>query len=302
MGENIELAHDSLADLIDKQRSDQQRQLNEIKRRIQYSFDEFQKSGDYLSRRQLNTFEEYIPALRLEKDVKDFIESSRQYVIGKEQEELARQRRELELTQQKLAAEQRAKKRQRGYLIIVAIIAVVAFVLGIWAYQQRLEAVEANSNLEKQVLATTFANIFAFRNEGKYKEAMDQIESFRTLFQSMDTPLDTQRLILQQIVPITVQADSLIALPDSLLNRERHLLGALQQYERANQISSDANLRTKIDQTKAEMERLFEDYKESGIGLYKYGGGCKQARPVLEKAELLKPGDKEVNEILRKCR
>lgn len=303
-GENIELAHDSLADLIDRQRSDQQRQLNEIKRRIHYSYNEFQKSGDYLSPRQLNTFEEYLPQLHLENDLFHFIESSRQYVISQEQKEIERQRRELELTQQKLAAEQRAKKRQRGYLIVVAIIALVAFGLGIWAYQQRLQAVEANNTLKDQVLVTVVANVSSFRNEGKYQEAIAQIESISDLVKlpggKMPVTLDTILIKLQEISTFAAIADSLIAVPDTIPQYEQRLLAALENYKTANSIYKDANLSTKVQQLQNTINRSFDDYKNRARSIRQFGG-CNYAIPILQKANLLKPGDPDILKMLKDC-
>ncbi|MFN7118299.1 MAG: hypothetical protein ACK4TA_15975 [Saprospiraceae bacterium] len=303
-GENIELAHDSLADLIDNQRSDQQRQLNDIKRRIQYSYDEYLKSGDYLSRRQLSTFETYLPQLRLDAAVQEFIEKSQAYVSSQEQAELERQRRELELTQQKLAAEQRAKKRQRGYLIAVAIIAFIAFVSGIWAYQQRLEAEAANSNLKEQVLATVLANAAAFRSEGKYEDAILQVKSIRDLVQSPTgqplTGLDSMLVRLQQVATYAATADSLLAIPDSIPHWEARLLTALDIYKKANAIYTDANLSVKINQVEHTIDRTFEDRKSRAVSILKFGG-CDYAVPILQKANQLKPGDPEVLKMLREC-
>lgn len=303
-GENMELAHDSLAALIDNRRSDQQRQLNEIKRRIHYSFNEFQKSGEYLSRRQLNTFEEYLPHLHLEKSLEKFIEDSHNYVIGKEQEENERQRRELELTQQKLAAEQRAKRRQRFYLIVVGIVAVIAFALGIWAYQQRLEAVEANNTLKDQILANVVANVSSLRNEGKYEEAIKQIESTGDLVKlpngQIPPALEDAKNKMKQIELLAAQGDSLMALQDTVTGLEERLITALDTYKKANAIFSDAHLSVKINQVQNTIDRTFEDRKNRARSILQFGG-CDYAVPILKKAMLLKPGDPEVLSMLKNC-
>ncbi len=300
-GENIELAHDSLADLIDKQRSDQQRQLNEIKRRIQYSFDEFQKSGDYLSRRQLTAFEEFIPKIRLESDVKNYIEESRRNVETQERTELDRQQRELQLTQEKLATEQRATRRQRIYLILVGIVALIAFGLGFWAYQQ-------NGRFKKQVLETVKSDVNALRNQGKYQEAITRIIETRKLFTSNGESsllvLDTQLTSLQQITDLNIVADSIFAIPDSVpindVTRIERLQNAKIKYVQADSLYSDVNTRNRLVQINQAIDKLFEFYLERANGMLETGN-CAYARPILCSAQALKPDQTEVLNGFKQC-
>lgn len=296
-GENIELAHDSLADLIDKQRSDQQRQLNEIKRRIQYSFDEFQKSGDYLSRRQLTAFEEFIPKIRLESDVKNYIEESRQNVEELEKAVIQRQQYELQLTQEKLATEQQARSRQRIYLIIVGIVAVIAVGLGFWAYEQREE-------LKKRYVDTVKANINAFRNEGKYQEAILQITSFKSDVGSSVPEFDTQLVKLEQIADLTVEADSILNIPDTIpINdtmRLERTLYAHTIYQQADSLFSDANVQNKLFKVNLDIKKLFEFYAESAMGLAERGS-CPFVTAAVCTAQRLKPNDPKILLVMSMC-
>ncbi|HND88492.1 MAG TPA: hypothetical protein PK971_09190, partial [Saprospiraceae bacterium] len=61
--EHAELAHDSLAALIDSQRSDQQRRLNTARNSLLSNYRDFRETGEYLSRRQLNYLDEFLPLL-----------------------------------------------------------------------------------------------------------------------------------------------------------------------------------------------------------------------------------------------
>jgi hypothetical protein len=76
--DSIELAHDALAALIDQQRSDAQRRLNELHNRLKNNYREYLDNKEYLSRKQLTALENYLPQLKplLEKPVQDFIEAS----------------------------------------------------------------------------------------------------------------------------------------------------------------------------------------------------------------------------------
>ena len=131
-GDQIELAHDSLAELIDQRRTDEQRQRNEIRKRILNGYLEYRQSGEYLSRKQLASYEDYLPELDLDTPVLQFVRESEEYQDRAEHEELERQQRELALAQQKLAAEQRAARRQRVFTTVIGIVALMAMGLGAW--------------------------------------------------------------------------------------------------------------------------------------------------------------------------
>ncbi|MFZ2899225.1 MAG: hypothetical protein WA004_11420 [Saprospiraceae bacterium] len=120
-----ELAHDSLAALIDQSRSDEQRQLNEVKIRLESGYREFQKTGEYLSRRQLSSMEEYLPRLELEGRIKQFIQASQYDATKKEKKEV---------------------QRLRITIAVVTAIAVGAVILGAWAFNQKQQA---SDNLRK---------------------------------------------------------------------------------------------------------------------------------------------------------
>ncbi|MEK7255356.1 MAG: ATP-binding protein, partial [Bacteroidota bacterium] len=72
---SIELAHDSLAALIDGQRSGEQRLLNEAKRRITAAFLEHEKSGVFLTERQLSGIEVFKPQLELDEREQVFLKN-----------------------------------------------------------------------------------------------------------------------------------------------------------------------------------------------------------------------------------
>lgn len=115
--DSIELAHDSLAALIDQRRSDEQRSLNNIKKRLVNEYNEYLVSKEPLSRKQLLSFEEYIPILNLDREVLDFIHFSEKEAAKKEQEKLEQKQKEIEAEQKSrqadlLAAKTNAEKAQ----------------------------------------------------------------------------------------------------------------------------------------------------------------------------------------------
>lgn len=133
----IELAHDSLAQLIDQKRTAEQRQLNAYLRQIQHAHASYTETREYLSAKQLAVYEDSLPKLRLDSNLLDFIDASKQDAANKKEKEKKRQERELELVQQKLAAEKKVSRKQKNYSVVIGLIALVALIAGFWANQQR---------------------------------------------------------------------------------------------------------------------------------------------------------------------
>lgn len=77
---SIELAHDSLAALIYQRRSAEERKRDEAKRSIQQFYREWTaRRGSYLTRKQLQDFDPYIPQLNLSEVVLGYVQKSRQH-------------------------------------------------------------------------------------------------------------------------------------------------------------------------------------------------------------------------------
>jgi len=80
----IELAHDSLAAVLDKRRTDEQRRLNEARQRIRNAWMDHRQSGEFLSRRQLNSLEPLLPQLQLDEAQQKFVDESLAQATRKE--------------------------------------------------------------------------------------------------------------------------------------------------------------------------------------------------------------------------
>ncbi|MEP7269808.1 MAG: ATP-binding protein [Saprospiraceae bacterium] len=76
----IELGHDSLAYLIDKDRSAEQRQLNNWKHRILADFENYQKNGIFLNSQQLEILDSQLVKLNLDPNILQFIEACKEEV------------------------------------------------------------------------------------------------------------------------------------------------------------------------------------------------------------------------------
>lgn len=90
-GDFFELSHDSLAEVIDRRRSEEQRLLNELKRRLANSFEEYRQTGTLLGEKQLLAFEDYLAKLALSEAQIQFVEESRNDVKRQKEEERAQQ-------------------------------------------------------------------------------------------------------------------------------------------------------------------------------------------------------------------
>lgn len=145
-GETFELAHDTLAQKIFENLSEEEKRREEMQARVTASYKEFQETGTYLNAAQIARLEEWLPILHLPAEELKFVEDSRAAVEAQRQKEREEAEKERRL---RLEAE-RAKKRAQVFTYIasfVAVLAAAAFVFaqiqsGI-AKEQRSKAVAA---------------------------------------------------------------------------------------------------------------------------------------------------------------
>ena len=159
--DSIELAHDTLAALIDEQRTDEQRRINEMRREIKSSFGVHQQTGDFLTLGQLELYVPYLKELNLDEGQKQFINRSEIH----HQEE--GKRKEEELRQEKLLRnkaetnEQKASQRTK----LAGLIAAFATVAGIVAVMFFF-----NAKASKEIADERLSD---FVKEKKAKEAVE---------------------------------------------------------------------------------------------------------------------------------
>ncbi|MEM6321725.1 MAG: ATP-binding protein, partial [Bacteroidota bacterium] len=123
---SLELAHDSLASLIDKRRTDEQRQRNEVKRQIRSMYQNFSHTKEYLTTKQITVFEDFLPELNLNAELTNFFKESQNHRIQERNKEL-----EIE----------KARSRKNRNIAIIAFLSfILAAILGIWAFEKKEEA------------------------------------------------------------------------------------------------------------------------------------------------------------------
>jgi hypothetical protein len=134
---SAELAHDSLASLIDRQRTDEQRQLNEVKRRIAAAHLEKEKTGIWPAEQQLLSMAAWLPKVKLEPYLHQFVQDSERRVL-EQKEALEREgRRKLEEAQRQAEHEKQlrekaqenelqARRRTRLALVLAGLAIILA--------------------------------------------------------------------------------------------------------------------------------------------------------------------------------
>ncbi|HEX2533041.1 MAG TPA: AAA family ATPase [Chitinophagaceae bacterium] len=144
-GDSIELAHDILAALIDQQRSDEQRRLNEIRRSIRNGYHNYKQLQEYLTGKQIAKYEDVINKLGLEEEYIQFFEESRIFRKEEENRKLAEaeQRTEeermlrleadtaRETAQEKAVAAREAEGKAKTNALRAKVISAFAFFLAI---------------------------------------------------------------------------------------------------------------------------------------------------------------------------
>ena len=148
--DTIELSHDTLAILIDQKRTNEQRQLNAILRQLKSAYAAHSRTREYLTQKQLTAYEPFIPKLKLDDTILAFVKNSKAHVEDLAFAEKQRQERELELTRQKLATEQRAAKRQRIFSGVIGAALVLAIVLGAYAAKQSKTLAANQAQIERE--------------------------------------------------------------------------------------------------------------------------------------------------------
>ncbi|MEM6763839.1 MAG: hypothetical protein AAF824_09780 [Bacteroidota bacterium] len=142
--EGLELAHDTLAALVDRRRSHEQR----IKKDFQKLYNILKSTNSKLDKQQIATYQQYFPMLKRDAELEKLIEESVRKVEAQEREKREAQEREIKLTKAKLKAEQESAAKQRIVLMVTAAALVVSIALGIWGQVQRNAAVTAREKTE----------------------------------------------------------------------------------------------------------------------------------------------------------
>jgi tetratricopeptide (TPR) repeat protein len=271
----LELAHDALADLINRRRTAQQRQRNEAFSRLNNFYKAYPITQEFLSRKQLNSLEDYLPTWEatLDEGIQRFIQDSYQYNEAQENEQLLVER----------------KKRKRAMLIaglglFLAALTSLAF----------LYALYSRSQLALATYDTQLKSARIFKVQGKYAEAISILNSTRSLYtnysatqqQNLDTLQAkwTRMLTLQKEIDLQLQ--------------RTELRQVVQNYQQMDRIDPDENLKKSIAEAEEKLKDTVEDLYKQGISLLMSGRKA-DARRALEKALSLDPQQAQVLQKLK---
>ncbi len=273
---HIELAHDALAALIDGQRSDHQRRLQETMARLLNNYRESRDTGEYLTRKQLNYLDDFWPLLeqRLDAPVKAFVQESEHRAIQSEQAELE--------------AERRKRRQARRVAVVGLSLAAVALLGFVLAWLQFRIADQARIEIARKALEAQRNIAVALKVEGKYPEALEQLRATKQ-FASVLT--DTEQEQISRLTNNWQAVYQQMRAGDSLVAAE-NLPAALDRYRQAYTYSPDSRIDTRIAQTTKDIERKFQEHLQFGEALY----NAKKYDSALEsyqKALRLKPNDVE---------
>lgn len=271
-GNVYELAHDSLAALIDEARTDEERQRNEVKRRIGNAYAEYQATGVFLNRKQLASIEDFLeelePAFRPE--VQAFIRESYEQAERKEQAELQEERR----------------KRRRAWRIAAGfgVLTVLAVIASIVAFLFSKEAQRESRRAADKAFEAAYLNASLFKKEGAYARALESINDFDIPI-TRESANDSLAELKQTIERLQFHFNT----SDSL-RQEGKLREALAELRKAAALSPDTFLLQLARETETELETAFEEYRRLGNSLSN-NSMHRQALQAYSKALELKPND-----------
>jgi len=287
----FELAHDSLAELIDKKRSENQRQKNEVLRVLKALYLDHLQTGSYLTEKQLNRLEVFIPVLNLESEVLAFIEQSHEQVKKAREKEIVSERRKV-------------------WIQIMAILAIIAVGAGVFGLDQRDDAIEARDDaneakaaLEKQQALQNFRDARYLKEIGQYDTAIIKLDfaALQADLKGIDLPEnpDLLKQKWQRIRALVFEADSHLNLAKIEV---RNLLRAKENYDSAFHIEPDTLIAEKIKSTDVRVDNFFEGYIDQARTIAR-NQSCRHrsTRYALRMADSLKPGSEEVRQIKQDC-
>jgi len=164
--ETIELAHDSLAKLIDQRRSAAQRRINELRRRLRFAYDEFLETKEWLNIKQITAFEETLPELNATPEQIKFVTDSRQYYETESRKQIEEAERQARIEKQK-------RRRATTLATAAGVLFLVSAFFGYYAIQQTKKAKDASTEAISQKNKADLNFQLAEQNAGKAQRSAD---------------------------------------------------------------------------------------------------------------------------------
>ena len=233
----FELAHDSLAKLIDQKRTDEQRQRNEAKNTIMTIFSDFGKTEQLLSKKQLDQYMSFIPLLRLDEEVQDFIDKSYE------------NEKRLQVEKLELAKKEATSKLRKKLLWVIGTLAIIATGFGVVAGIQnkraqisKIEAEKHTANAKLLNYKNLIASAKTFKAQGNYKKAKDQIDLANVFLE--------KNILQDAVLKKYVNIDSISPSSDSLIifkNNWSKIYTFINEGDTLYNMSMDDNLQKNED-------------------------------------------------------
>lgn len=270
---SLELAHDALALLIDQNRSETQRRVNEVLSRLLIAHKEYIETKESLSKKQINLIEELWPTLkpRLSADLLAFVEHSKAELLQKEQAELQ--------------AEREKRRRATRAAVVAIVLATLSIGALIFATVKAEQTRKAKNELAKAFVNGQIQVAQTLKVEGKYEAAQEKLRAIDDLNLGIAQPLqDTLSKLTQQWREVQKLVEQATA-----LTHDEDYLGVIKLYQKAQMISADERIAGLIKETEIKLEATYKDLIDAGDGFV--GRYNDRARESYEKALRLKPGD-----------
>lgn len=250
--QHAELAHDSLAALIDSQRSDEQRRLNNARNSLLSNYRDYRETGEYLSRRQLTYLDEFLAVLmpNLAPEIQQFLRDSEARVTAQEQAEVMEERRK--------------RKQARRVAIGGFTLAALALVGLLVALQQYRVATAARSRIAKAALEAQRESANTLKAEGKYVEAISRLSGAADQFADALNADERQRMDAtladwERVADLDIAGYQLVS--------QGKLREGIEQYRAALSLGPDPHMEALIGQTQRELEARFDRLMLNGKAL-----------------------------------
>lgn len=281
----MELAHDTLATLIDQQRSATQRQLIDIRRRIAtgYKVHLDTDGTHFFDRVQLARIQPFLDKIALEPEWAAFLDASQAEVERRENEERKRVERELRLTEEKLEAEKKAKQRRTLFLWIIAGVAMIAIIAMIYAMIQRNQAKTKEltaKDSEKAAIKAKSEAVESAKNAQQAKE--EAVESAKNAQQaaaaaknSRDSALVNEQRAMDAEVRAKSSRDSALVNEQRAKDAEGRANKSLIEVSKANEQVNTLN--NQLTKSAEEIEKKRSETEKQT---------AKVVQSLLEKAEI----------------
>jgi len=320
----FELAHDSLAQLIDQKRTDEQRQRNKVLRSLLI----FAEADRLLSQKQLNQYEPYLSGLELGQELEELIRRSEENIEKEKEAATAAAAEKERIKQERKRAEMRRK-----LLWVIGAFAIIAaafgFIAGVQNQRAQRSERQAQESRKEAEVKTAESKYFNYRNfvgealneqaKGNYGEVDAYIERALQFFEEeiqkdevtskyieIDTiqpPVDSLKTWQQRWKKIKQLTDEAAVLyEEGRANNVKQvgdlkLLEALARYQSALALApGDQYLQTEVKRTEDLIDQKFSVWLERADQLIAFRQ-CNQAQNALFYLKRLNRNNVEIRKI-----